>query len=306
MGATHEENKISIFNIQRFSIHDGPGIRTTVFVKGCPLDCKWCGNPESKNPVPRLILRDIECKGCGACIDACPQNAINMSSETGRVIDWAKCDQCLQCVDACIYGSLNITGKYMTVDQIMDEVMSDSVFYETSNGGITVSGGEPLSQSAFVRKLMIAAKQKGLHTALDTSGYAPWSDFEQVIEYVDLVLFDVKHMDTKKHKEGTAIGNEIILQNLANTSRLTEVWIRIPLIAGYNDSEENIDSVGRKAAELGIKRISLLPYHEGGKSKCEQLGHEYMVPEARSPSDDRIKELALILKSYGLDVVEGI
>lgn len=300
-----QEGKAVVFNIQRFSVHDGPGIRTTVFIKGCPLDCKWCGNPESKEPAPMLITRDINCVGCGKCVDACPQHAIAMLPDKGRFIDFAACDQCLACVDACLYQALNTSGRLMSVDEVLKEVMSDEIFYQTSGGGITVSGGEPLTRSAFVFKLMKACKKRGIHTALDTSGYARWEDFASVLIYTDLVLYDVKHMDNEKHIVATRVENRLILENLKKAARLTEVWIRIPLIAGYNDDQKNHEKIALLTKSLNITRVSLLPYHQGGQSKCEQLGVDYPIPNAKPPSDEVIRGLAFIYKKLGIDVVIG-
>lgn len=303
MDAIKDDNKKVIFNIQRFSVHDGPGIRTTVFIKGCPLDCKWCANPESKDAKPNLIVRDIQCGLCGACVAVCHQAAISIYKEAGRIIDWSKCNQCLECVKVCVYNSLNASGEKMSIEQIVDEVMADEVFYQTSNGGVTISGGEPLSQSDFVCKLLQVCKEKGLHTALDTCGYAAWDKFAKVLKYTDLVLFDVKHMDDKQHQEGTGVSNKIILENLEKAAKLVKVWLRIPLIAGYNDGEDNIKNIAQMAKRLGIERISLLPYHEGGKAKSDQLGKVYDIADAQAPSDAKVNELALLCRSFGINEV---
>lgn len=294
-----------VFNIQRFSIHDGPGIRTTVFMKGCPLDCKWCSNPESKDHRSNLLARDLLCGRCGKCAEACPIQAISFSLETGRVIDWNKCNHCLKCVDVCLFKSLNAVGKWMTIDECMVEIISDLPFYKNSGGGVTLSGGEPLSSSKFVSRLLKRCKDEGLHTAVETTGFARWDVFAEVLKYTDLLLYDIKHMDSGKHLAGTDVKNELILENLAKVAKTNEIWIRIPLIAGYNDSKENIARTALLAKELGIKRISLLPYHAGGESKCEQLGMNYALPDAAPPTDDAIKELALLGRELGLEVVEG-
>ncbi len=294
-----------VFNIQRFSIHDGPGIRTTVFMKGCPLDCKWCSNPESKDCRPALLARDLLCGGCGKCVEACHVQAISFSKETGRVIDWTKCNHCLKCVDVCLFKSLNAIGKWMTIDECMVEIMSDLPFYQNSGGGVTLSGGEPLRASNFVSRLLKRCKDEGLHTAIETSGFAKWDLFSEVLKYTDLVLYDVKHTDSGKHLEGTGVNNELILRNLAKAAKTNEIWIRIPLVAGYNDAKDNIAHVALLAKDLGIKRISLLPYHAGGESKCAQLGMDYAMPGAVTPTDEAIKELALMGRELGLEVMEG-
>ena len=168
-----------IFNIQKFSVHDGPGIRTTVFMKGCPLQCLWCSNPESQKCYPELMIRDIHCKGCGACVRVCPQKAITITKKDGRKIDRRKCDSCLVCVDSCLYHSLNRCGQYLSVQEVLDEVMQDSLFYKNSGGGVTISGGEPLAQSRFVRNLLAECKKEGLHTTLETTGHGAWTEMEK-------------------------------------------------------------------------------------------------------------------------------
>ena len=294
-----------VFNIQQFSIHDGPGIRTTVFMNGCPLRCPWCCNPESQNLSPRIYTRDIKCIGCGACVKACPSKAIGMSLEKGRVIDWSKCAQCLKCVDACVANAIITSGEYLTIEDIMKIVKKDTLFYKNSGGGITISGGEPLCQSAFVAKLLKECKEEGISTAIETSGYVLWEEMHEVIKFTDLALIDVKHMNSDEHKRVTGVENKIILENLINTSKLVEVWIRIPVITNFNDSEENINEVAAMAKELGIKKITLLPYHEGGKSKCEQLGLNYTMSNAVTPTNEKLATLVKICESHGVTAIIG-
>ena len=296
------EKKGLVFNVQRFSIHDGPGIRTTVFMKGCPLKCLWCSNPESQDFSPNLMVRDINCRGCGACVKVCPEGAITLTKEQGRMIDWGKCTQCLICADACIYDSLNVCGKYMAVEEILEEVMRDHDFYKNSGGGITVSGGEALSQNEFVADLLKECKGQGLHTVLDTTGYAPWEKIERVLRFVDLVLFDIKHPDSREHKRSTGVGNELILENLARISETNIVWLRMPLIAGFNDSEECIKGVAMLGKRIGAEKLSLLPYHEGGKSKSEQIGRPYGFPRGKAPEDEHITFLKEVIEKEGVKV----
>ncbi len=300
------EEKGIVFNIQKFSVNDGPGIRTTVFMKGCPLDCVWCSNPESKSFKPELMVRDINCKRCGACVEACPQGAISITQETGRVIHRDQCDQCLVCVDSCLYGALVRCGTNMTVKEVLDEVLQDRVFYKNSGGGITVSGGEPLSQSAFVGALLAACKDEGLHTALDTSGHAPWRNMEPVLAFVDLVLFDVKHLDSNEHRKATGVRNKTILENLKKAAKLKEVWFRVPLIPGYNDSGEHVKKIAVLGKEVGARKISLLPYHEGGRSKSTQLGIPYGFPERETPGETEVNHLKEMIEAMRLGVTVGM
>jgi pyruvate formate lyase activating enzyme len=294
-----------IFNIQRFSVHDGPGIRTTVFMKGCPLNCLWCSNPESQDFFPNLIVRDINCKGCGACVKACPKEAITITKEGGRKIERGKCNQCLLCVESCLYNSLNICGQYMKVPEVLDEVLKDKAFYKNSGGGVTISGGESLSQSKFAIKLLEECKREGLNTTLDTSGYAPWKEMEEVLRFVDLILFDIKHLNSDEHKRATGVGNAIILENLEKASKISNIWLRIPLIAGFNDSPEHIKRIAILGNNIGAQKISFLPYHEGGKSKSEQLGRAYPLPDAKAPSEEHINNLKVIIEGEGLRVSIG-
>jgi len=301
----NKREKGLIFNIQRFSIHDGPGIRTTVFVKGCPLRCLWCSNPESRDMFPNLMVRDISCQGCGACVEACLEGAITLTGEEGRKIDWDRCTQCFRCADACIYQSLNVCGWYVDVDEVLDEVIRDEAFYKNSGGGVTVSGGEGLSQADFVAGLLEACKDKGLHTVLDTTGYAAWETMKSVLCHVDLVLFDIKHLDSGEHKRTTGVGNELILENLKKTSAMKPVWLRMPLIADFNDSESHVSRLIKLGKGVGAQKISLLPYHEGGRSKCEQLGLPYPFLGATAPEKEHIEYLKRTIQKKGITAAIG-
>lgn len=298
-------NKGLIFNIQRFSIHDGPGIRTTVFMKGCPLRCMWCSNPESQDFFPNLIVRDLNCKECGACVHECPEKAISMTQKEGRKIDWSKCNQCLECIKACIYNALMACGRFVHVSEVVGEILKDADFYKNSGGGVTVSGGEALSQSSFTAELLAACKREGLHTVLDTTGYASWEKMESVLAHVDLVLFDIKHLDRLEHLNATGVENGIIMENLLKLSGQKEVWLRMPLIANFNDSEDHLGRVTTLAKEVGVRKLSLLPYHEGGIAKCRQLGRPYPWPHAKAPSDERLLMLKELIASEGINISIG-
>ncbi len=206
-------NKGLVFNIQRYSIHDGPGIRSTVFFKGCPLRCKWCSNPESLNTFAELMVRETRCNGCGRCIKVCAPGALSLAA-SGLRLDRGKCDLCLKCIEACWEDVLELAGRQMTVDEVIEECSKDELFYRNSGGGVTLSGGEPLLQADFALQLLSSLKELGFNTALDTCGQVPWETLEKALAYTDLVLFDVKHIDSEEHRDGTGTDNKLILSNL--------------------------------------------------------------------------------------------
>ncbi len=295
-----------VFSIQRYSIHDGPGIRTTVFLKGCPMTCKWCSNPESINPFPELMVRDARCNGCGKCLEVCVPDAISLDKTSVRV-DRSRCDLCLKCVEVCLPGAIEITGKYMSVTEVADECVRDELFYRNSGGGVTLSGGEPLYQPEFAISLLKECRERGLSTAIDTSGYASWEVLDRVLQYTDIVLYDIKHINSEMHRKGTGVRNDLILKNferIAGTRR-ARIWVRIPIIPDFNDSEQFIDKLAEFIMGMPIEKISLLGYHEWGKPKYGALGIKYPLDGCVPPSQERLQILSGIMQSKGLKVTIG-
>jgi pyruvate formate lyase activating enzyme len=295
-----------VFNIQRYSIHDGPGIRTTVFFKGCPLRCKWCSNPESISPHQELMVRETKCDGCGKCIDACTHNAIALHDNYLH-IDRVKCDLCLKCIDSCPKDVIELSGTYMSVEDAMAECSKDEIFYQNSGGGITLSGGEPLYQPEFALNLLRECKERALNTAIDTSGFSNWNVIEKMLPYTDLVLFDIKHLDPEIHKAATGVDNDIILENLQKIadSSASRVWVRIPVIPAFNDSEIYMGTLAEKLRTVPVEKISLLGYHEWGKPKYTSLGREYPVDGCMAPTEEKLESLQRIMQSRGLQVTIG-
>ena len=292
-----------VFNIQRYSIQDGPGIRTTVFLKGCPLTCHWCSNPESQVLHPELLYFDTQCAGCHRCLEACPHGATVLNSDGRILIDRKRCEVCGACVDTCLSGARIISGKLMTTDDVVDVVEKDSLFYRNSNGGVTFSGGEPTYQPDFLLELLRDCQRAGFHTCLDTCGHIQWRVLEEILEYVDLVLFDIKHTDPERHRELTGVDNRLIFDNVKKIAKMSkETIVRVPLLAGINDSEENINALGSFMCELSIKRVDLLPYHKLGVKKYERLGKEYKLEELRSFKREVVDDIRGILENYGLEV----
>jgi pyruvate formate lyase activating enzyme len=300
-----KSNQGTIFLIQGFSTNDGPGIRTTVFTKGCPLKCLWCHNPESVNTYPELMTHDDRCIGCLQCLEICPRKAISFHPEKGRSIDRSRCNRCFECVKVCPSKSLTTVGEIMAVDQVMAEIEKDEIFIHRSGGGVTISGGEPLAQAPFVHALLKACKEEGFHTALDTSGFGPWPVMEEILEEVDLVLFDIKHTDPEIHTRLTGVSNTLPFSNLRRIKPPNKVWIRLPLIPGYNDSRENLEQVMALARETAAEKISLLPLNRYGEGKYLNLGRRIPLPVIRLLSRDETEEIRNYLEQSGLPVTIG-
>lgn len=296
----------TVFDVQRFSVHDGPGIRTTVFFKGCPLECWWCHNPESQLQELELMLWEKRCIGCGACLEVCTQGAI--SRENGLIsTDRGRCVVCGACVEACYAEARELVGREMTVAQVMAEIERDVPFYDQSGGGVTFSGGEPLAQLDFLLAALRACKRRGIHTALDTCGFAPWEALDAVRKWVDLFLYDLKLMDDADHRKFTGVSNRVILDNLEALSRRGhDVILRVPIVPGINDDDEHVRQIGRFAATLPcLKRVDVLPYHSIAAEKYHRLGKAYKLSETPLPVDERVAEIAQVWREFGLEVKIG-
>jgi pyruvate formate lyase activating enzyme len=296
-----------IFDIKRYSIHDGPGIRTTVFFKGCPLSCLWCHNPEGIASGPELMHWPSRCSRCYSCVAACPLKAIAKDMSGGVLIDKKQCDLCGRCAEACLADAMQLVGTETTVEDLVHEVEKDRVFYEQSGGGVTLSGGDPASQPAFLVKLLDALRTRGIHVAVDISGLAPASLIEKIAARADLILYDLKHMDEGKHRDLTGASNVPILENLRLlAANGTAVWVRIPLMAGVNDDEENIGATIAFLQSLEkIKNVGLLPYHAGGLEKAGRLGKEACFRKFEAPSEARLAAIEVAFRGAGFDVTRG-
>jgi len=295
-----------IFDIKKFSIHDGPGIRTTVFFKGCPLNCWWCHNPESQAPEPELVFWEGRCIRCGACLEVCDPGAIFWDGDVVST-DGEKCTLCGACAEACYAEAREIVGREMTVAQVMAEIERDVPFYDESGGGVTFSGGEPLAQRDFLLALLRACREKEIHTAVDTCGFATWETFDNIREYVGLFLYDLKLMDAAKHQKFTGVSNGLILRNLqALSQRGHDIFLRVPIIPGINDDDEEVRRIGAFAAALPrLERVDILPYHRAGVEKYGRLNEVYELPETRPPSDERMAGITQMLRGFGLQVKIG-
>lgn len=303
MNVTLQTETGIVFDVKRYSIHDGPGIRTTVFFKGCPLSCSWCQNPEGQSPRMEIFYQENRCINCGACLDACDQDAISWKSGV-PVTDSTKCVQCGTCASTCYAEARELVGRKMTVLEVIAELERDIPFYNESKGGATFSGGEPLLQSEFLLALLKACKDRGIHTALDTCGCATWKIVESIREHVDLFLYDLKLPDDKRHREYTGVSNKQILKNLQKLSGLGHTIIaRVPVIPGINDNEDTMRQIGEYAASLpSLDGVDLLPYHHLGRSKYARLGKMYHLEAVDSLPAAKALEIACLLQEYGVRV----
>ncbi len=294
-----------LFDVKRFALHDGPGIRTTAFFKGCPLSCTWCHNPESQSSSPELLHRPTLCVGCGACLSACPQGAIRIEGGTA-VTDRDRCTACGACVPACPHEARSIVGQPWTVERLVDELTRDTVFYEQSGGGITCSGGEPLQQAAFCSSVLRRCRQSGIHTAVDTCGYADAASLRRVAEHTDLFLYDLKLMDDGRHRLATGVSNDLVLGNLEQLDRWNcTTWIRVPLVPGVNDDDENLLALAKFVRHLTcVEALQVLPYHAGGEAKWLGVGRARPDRDVPTPSTAE-RALALLAEQLDIPVTEG-
>ncbi len=295
-----------LFDLRKFSIHDGPGIRTAVFFKGCPLRCVWCHNPESQSPRVELVLHPNRCIACEACVQACPNGAALRQGDRFYT-ERSKCRVCGQCTQVCYADGRQLAGKTWTSAEVMAAIERDRAFYDQSGGGVTFTGGEPLMQISFLQALLSAAKASGLHTAVDTCGYTAWKNIEQVRAQVDLFLYDVKLMDNARHRQYTGVSNAPILDNLRKLCESGHtVIVRVPVIPGINDDGQNLAATCQFLAGLpGLHRVDLLAYHDSAEAKYARMGMPYELTGLRPPTEERMKEIANLFRQSGLPVTIG-
>lgn len=290
-----------IFNIQKCSIHDGDGLRTLVFFKGCPLRCKWCSNPESQAYHAEIMESSARCIACGACRDICPLSAIS----DDFIIDRARCIDCRKCVDVCYAESKKLTGNDYTIEELYREIEKDKPFYAMFGGGVTFSGGEPLTHSEYLRDIAEKCHEKGIDVVVESCGYGQFEKFKMALPYIDSMFMDMKHIDSAVHKELTGYGNELILGNIKKISEHgVPITIRTPIIPGCTDTVENIKGIAEFVGGLpSVKEYELLAYHNFGQPKYKALGRSYLLKDTQAPNDDRMRELVKaangVLSKYG-------
>ena len=297
-----------IYDIKRYAINDGPGIRTTVFLKGCPLHCAWCHNPEGILPSPQRVYTPSKCIGCRMCMDVCPENALTLTG-TGIAADQDKCLNCGICTAACPATAVEIFGRKMTVADIVKEIEKDSLFFDQSGGGVTFSGGEPLGQAEFLAAVLKTLGQVGVHRAVDTTGHAKTATLMRVAAHTDLFLYDLKHMDSQSHRQWTGVGNALILKNLRALAETgAKIWIRIPLIQGVNADSGNIMQMAEFLSSLPEEPIlvNILPYHDIMAGKYDKLGQNFNETRAMSEPDAQTVDAARDqFFRKGLEVIVG-
>ncbi|HII67585.1 glycyl-radical enzyme activating protein [Thermococcus sp.] len=295
-----------IFDIKRYAIHDGPGIRTTIFMKGCPLSCWWCHNPEGVSPKPELMYFEFKCIHCHTCVKVCPENAISFDENETQQIDREKCTGCGVCASACPTSALRLVGRVITVEELLTEIEKDIKLYDDSGGGVTFSGGEPLSQPKFLVESLKELKKRYIHTTVDTSGYAPKEVLKQILPHTDLFLYDIKLYDSGENEKYTGVPNDIIIENLKFlTGQGKEVILRFPIIPGITDTDKNVKGWTNFISEIkGINEIDLLPFHDVSE-KFRRIGREYKMTIHHRPPDEILKWIKEEFESIGLRVKIG-
>jgi len=295
-----------IFNIQRYSVHDGPGIRTTVFLKGCPLRCAWCHNPEGISPRREILVIETRCLGCGECRSVCG-HAAEAAGSGPLPLQVPQCELCGACVEACPADARRLIGEKMSVGQVMEAVLRDRVFFEDSGGGVTLSGGEPLSQPEFLRELLSACRAHGLHTAVDTCGLAPTEQLLGIAPLTDLFLYDLKVIEDSLHTQYTGVSNRQILENLQALGKVhSNIWLRVPLIPGINEGSAALEAAARFASAIpSVRQVSVLPFHATGAKKSERLGRNNNASSFYPPSSDTVAGAVTVFENAGLPARAG-
>lgn len=298
-----------IFKIERLAVHDGPGIRTVVFFKGCPLRCQWCSSPESQNLGPEVAHDPARCIRCHRCVFACPQKALSILEGGGLDFDRRLCTACGECVQACEVGARWLVGWSVHASEVLREIEKDEIFYHRSGGGVTLSGGEPALQAEFAGKILEGASYRGLHTAMETCGAAEWDVFASLMPLLDLIYVDLKITSARRHRAMTGRDNARILRTLKNINgqcRDTELVVRVPVVPGVNDDADNLGRIAEFLHGLGrLKRVELLPYHRYGVRTYDLLDRRYELPDVMPPSLEEMHELAGLFTSRGISAGIG-